>query len=824
MRYAVVSKGLTISQLQNEVKRCGGSNLRVAPASKQVFCDLEPAAIDKLNATGCIVSKVGGVKAAIIPSPRVPTPVAAAPVYSPEELIWATGLEDMRFLIEPPLYGEGFNIAIIDTGIRETHEKIAGHIIYSKNYTSDKMRDGFNHGCISGEAHVITSHCGIQTIRDLYEELEKTYGSSSDVVNIPSDKPLYTIGFKDGRATRTRAYKAHKIKVSGEVYRIKTNTGEVLTTPWHPFLIRHPTGYYRYVRADELRPSLELARANYPAGVTDEYRQLVVRYNRPSYGQKLEAVLVDEKIGYILGLITADGHISDFRVNNVVRISCANEDEAKIISGASRILAKPRISKDRTSWIVELGSRAWAITIATGLPKGKKSHIVDVPELIGKSPVSVQLAFLAGVIDGDGNFHNTRKYLRIVTASQSFAEHLVYLINSLGGRAYSYKEHDGRVRNYRGNIIHSAPYYYVVQTRGGAERYLLELISPYLRLKRVPEPTYGRKARYTATRVVQSIRKEIFDGYFYDLTTDTENYLAGVKDLFVIHNTGVASIITTVAPLCNILNLKVLNDEGEGTEEELTLAIDDCLTMYDAREAITPLIINMSLGSPDNGNPNTPMRVACRAAIERGIWVAAAAGNDGPRSGSILSPACEEYVFAVGSAKYDTPFTVSDFSGRGPTKEGLVKPEALMFGENIILASSESNTATIAKTGTSFATPFMSAAALLYHEGWLKVKYIGEPFPTMWTGRFPELEVLEVPPNIDVIIDEYLGQISAKPQGVALGKDNAYGYGIIAGGLIATALGLRPAVDISVMMSSLAPILGIGILSMLMAPMMKAMK
>ena len=435
MRYAVISKGLTISQLQGEVKRNGGRNLRVASASKQVFCDLEPAAVDKLKATGCIVSKVGGVKATIMP-PIVtpPVPVAAIPTYSPEELVWATGLEDLRFLTEPPLYGEGFNIAIIDTGIKETHTKINGRIIYSKNYTSDPMRDGFNHG------------------------------------------------------------------------------------------------------------------------------------------------------------------------------------------------------------------------------------------------------------------------------------------------------------------------------------------------------------------------------------------------------TGVASIVTTVAPLCNILNLKVLNDKGEGTEEELTLAIDDCLAMYDAREEITPLVINLSLGTPDNGNPNSPLRVACRAAIERGIWVAAAAGNDGPSPSTILSPACEEYVFAVGSAKLDTPFTVSDFSGRGPTKEGLVKPEALMFGENIVVASRESNTATIAKSGTSFATPFMSAAALLYHEGWLKVKYVGEPFPTMWTGRFPELEVLEVPPNIDIIIDRYLGQISAKPQGVAFGKDNAYGYGIIAGGLIATALGIRPAVDISVMMSSLAPILGIGILGMVMGSMTKAFR
>ncbi|GAJ01383.1 unnamed protein product, partial [marine sediment metagenome] len=93
MRYSVISGRLNITELQLEVKRCGGRNLRVAVASKQVFCDLDQSTISKLRAKGCIVSNVGGVKAAIIPSPRVPTPVAAAPVYSPEELVWATGLE-----------------------------------------------------------------------------------------------------------------------------------------------------------------------------------------------------------------------------------------------------------------------------------------------------------------------------------------------------------------------------------------------------------------------------------------------------------------------------------------------------------------------------------------------------------------------------------------------------------------------------------------------------------------------------------------------------------------------------------------------------------
>ncbi|GAJ07566.1 unnamed protein product [marine sediment metagenome] len=160
MRYAVTSKVLTVSQLQTEVQRHGGKNLRVANASKQVFCDLDDVNVNKLRAIGCSVNRVGGVRTNIMP-PIVtpPLPVAAAPVYSPEQLIWATGLEELRAISEPPLYGEGMNLAIIDTGIRETHEKINGHVVYSKNYTAFPMRDGLDHG--TGVASIVFGSCTI---------------------------------------------------------------------------------------------------------------------------------------------------------------------------------------------------------------------------------------------------------------------------------------------------------------------------------------------------------------------------------------------------------------------------------------------------------------------------------------------------------------------------------------------------------------------------------------------------------------------------------------------------------------------------------------
>ena len=257
------------------------------------------------------------------------------------------------------------------------------------------------------------------------------------------------------------------------------------------------------------------------------------------------------------------------------------------------------------------------------------------------------------------------------------------------------------------------------------------------------------------------------------------------------HGTGVASIAAAVAPQCNFLNIKVLDNRGEGSEEEVVMGIDEVLSLHDSGSEYAPWVINLSLGGHYDNNPYNPLRVACRAAIDRGIWIVAAAGNEGPDAGTIMSPACEKYVAAIGSAKYD-PFMVSDFSSRGPTKEGLIKPDAVSFGEDIVVASSSSDTATIAKSGTSFSVPFASAMAVLYHEGVLKwhgVQYPGEVPP----GIYPEITWLI---SIQEMIDVYFPGICVKPEGVASSKDYDYGYGLPFGPLVSQAITRKPAVDI----------------------------
>ncbi|GAI61351.1 unnamed protein product, partial [marine sediment metagenome] len=91
MRYAIM--GATIQQ----VKGVGGTNIKEARSTGIIFATLTEEQADRLRAMGCQVTEVGKVQATVMP-PIVapPVPVAAAPVYSPEQLVWAAGIEDLR--------------------------------------------------------------------------------------------------------------------------------------------------------------------------------------------------------------------------------------------------------------------------------------------------------------------------------------------------------------------------------------------------------------------------------------------------------------------------------------------------------------------------------------------------------------------------------------------------------------------------------------------------------------------------------------------------------------------------------------------------------
>ncbi len=311
----------------------------------------------------------------------------------------------------------------------------------------------------------------------------------------------------------------------------------------------------------------------------------------------------------------------------------------------------------------------------------------------------------------------------------------------------------------------------------------------------------------------------------------SENFTSDPMTDAYDHETAVASCLLAQAPECSILNLKVLDSNGEGTTEQVVLAIEKCLELWDENSSLTPKLINLSLGTPDMGDPDEPLRVACRAALERGMYVNAAAGNAGPRPGTILSPACEQYVFATGCCDLVTMntnkygFQVSDFSSRGPTLEGIVKPDAVFFGRDLEIASSKSDTALIAKSGTSFATPFTSGIAILYME---QVVRQVPNWQELQAGNFPHIPPEEMPTEdilipLSEVIDVYLRYLCINPGGAGTAKTNDYGEGMPFGDQITKSI--TPVTDpLAGVIQTVMPIMTLAMVSIIIIPMSKAFK
>ncbi|MCK4506644.1 MAG: S8 family serine peptidase, partial [Candidatus Aegiribacteria sp.] len=105
--------------------------------------------------------------------------------------------------------------------------------------------------------------------------------------------------------------------------------------------------------------------------------------------------------------------------------------------------------------------------------------------------------------------------------------------------------------------------------------------------------------------------------------------------------------------------------------------------------------------------------IAADAAASRGMPVFSAIGNRGPDSGSLIAPADGDSVFAVGAV--DVMGNVAQFSSRGPSYDGRIKPSACALGENVVLAY-QGETQYSFSNGTSFATPLAASAAGAIHQ------------------------------------------------------------------------------------------------------------
>src|SRR6266568_682330 len=250
----------------------------------------------------------------------------------------------------------------------------------------------------------------------------------------------------------------------------------------------------------------------------------------------------------------------------------------------------------------------------------------------------------------------------------------------------------------------------------------------------------------------------VYSQSFVPGTTDT-------SDLYG-HGTHVAGIIAGagwfstgsnfthtfkgIAPNANIINLRVLDQNGAGTDSSVIAAIQTAISL---KSTYNIRVLNLSLGRQVYESYTLdPLCQAVEAAWNAGIVVVAAAGNQGRNNsadtdgyGTIAAPGNDPYVITVGAMKTaNTPTrtddTIASYSSKGPTAfDQVVKPDIVAPGNQVVSTLSPNSQLPktysavdvylpeyVAKTtkstvsanymrlsGTSMATPVVSGAAAL---------------------------------------------------------------------------------------------------------------
>jgi len=170
-----------------------------------------------------------------------------------------------------------------------------------------------------------------------------------------------------------------------------------------------------------------------------------------------------------------------------------------------------------------------------------------------------------------------------------------------------------------------------------------------------------------------------------------------------------------IAPSANIVNLRVLDANGEGTDSAVINAIQTAIAL---KSVYNIRVINLSLGRGIyESYKYDPLCQAVEQAWKAGIVVVVAAGNNGrylPTNGygTITSPGNDPYAITVGAMKTMDTATRSDdliasYSSKGPTFiDRIAKPDVIAPGN--LLVSTELPGATLESTEPDNLIPFSS--------------------------------------------------------------------------------------------------------------------
>jgi serine protease AprX len=183
-----------------------------------------------------------------------------------------------------------------------------------------------------------------------------------------------------------------------------------------------------------------------------------------------------------------------------------------------------------------------------------------------------------------------------------------------------------------------------------------------------------------------------------------------------------------IAPMVNIINVKVSNDDGSSTVKDVVQGLQWVL---DNKATYNIRVVNLSLNSAVAESYQTsPLDAAVEILWFNKIVVVASAGNQG--NAAIYPPANDPFIITVGATDDKGTNSLADdvlasFSAYGTTSDGFKKPDLVAPGTNIIgrlvnnnmgmakahPSNSIANGTYFRMSGTSVAAPMVSGAVAL---------------------------------------------------------------------------------------------------------------
>jgi len=397
-----------------------------------------------------------------------------------------------------------------------------------------------------------------RTFEKLWNELSRTHNikkaGEMEVIEEPGIKVLTITKEKvDWRPVKYVIRHRHR----GKMCRIHTKTGRVIeVTPDHSLLIWRVSN-----ENDGFNITLATAK---PTELTEKETYLPYLRTvelKEQVTSSSDGILEKPEIGYLIGFLVAKASQGGYLLDQAKGEILDRIIEALTNNGIS-YTARPLSRKPH---IMRVYIKNPFREMILNLNLGRRAREKRVPDVFWGMDEEWRSAFLAGVIDGDGNIDTNRYHIEITTASHELAYGLLYAFANIGIHAHLRGK---QVKKYPGRA------YYRVYVPIGINRDGLPKIMKYLssmKRKLIEEAMNKSSNHYSETETmenpsflrvggklneilphgvgfdrVEKIEEVEYDDYVYDVEVpDTQNFEA--NGIFV-HNTTILQAITSVIP------------------------------------------------------------------------------------------------------------------------------------------------------------------------------------------------------------------------------------------------------------------------------------